>query len=758
MDNSNAESTEYVVGSTGLSVATLPTTLDTGYQVSFTCPACSKPRGARLDEDVSRFGPDERVVVITRGVCGAETEDGGACAAVVTVLDDDRSVWSYVHEDDGCIRHRATSAWSETDQVWSVAVPRCSVCGLPHTVSLTPEQRDDALVATFNGGESPLKVDTAGMEHKAADLLLRVPVRCVTGNGDGRTTDVRVWLRHGDGPYPDPGVLDRLDTDVDTRLWVVHERLESLARTDWADEAERRETALRKIREAEESRARLRDPFHGIDPDPLTVAPPEIPLEALPASMEAMVREVARAVSTPVEIPLVFALGVVAGATLGMYEAQVAAWDAGPSGFYAVALADPSERKTAALKHLERPLVDGINSLRADRQTWVKAVETEVEDLTEELRKLKRAKRKDPVREREVKKALRDMTVPMDTGWLVDDTTAEALGVTIAKTGERAIVLNAEATAFRTLAGAYSDKGGNYGLINKAFSRERHRDVRITREGVDLKGPVVTWAVAVQPGVMAGYGQGIAAESGFIPRFLMFLCESMVGQRCAGQSAVSGVVAAEWDRRVRALFDVSARKLTDWVERGKGAEFEVVEFSEEATELMHGFMDDLEERKRPGRDLWRVGPWLERHPERLARLAMDFTLYEDPSARTVEAAIVRQVLRLSEPLIQSGIQALALLMGSEGRSAMQAVLEAVQGLVRESERNECMTRDVHRRVQNQSWASGKGGAEAVREAMHGLAEMGWLIHVPPVDEAGRRGGDRRSEGWLVHPDLRSAEL
>lgn len=475
-------------------------------------------------------------------------------------------------------------------------------------------------------------------------------------------------------------------------------------------------------------------------PAPLTCEPSSVPVDGLPTVVRDMVRAVEASVQAPVEVPLGFALSAISAATRGCWDIDItSSWRGEPPSLYVVTLADSGERKSAGMRPLlhvlheaEKRLAIEVKAKNRDRSLRRKAAEARIKRVPED--------EDAALREAAVIHENRPRPVPE---LILSDTTTEALGMNMAHQGGAASLFITEATAFRTVAGAYSDKGkgGNVGLLNHSYDAERYTDKRVNRGGVTIPRPFLSWGAAVQPQVLTGYADGTTEGSGFLARFLLLLPKSRVGQRLMRTDAIPPTVQAAWDTALTALharaWDHYSAMTDDPDEFGQPL---TLHFDADAAEILLDYGQELEDRKGGDHELRDLGGWIEKHPARLARIAALFALLEDPYARSVTVAQVQAAMTLAAPFIEHATATLRILRNTGDSGPVHRVLD----VLRQAGQPSLTTREVYHRVKNQGWVN---GTEAVREVLHGLQDDGW------VRVETRSTGGRPSEAWRLHPQL-----
>ena len=141
---------------------------------------------------------------------------------------------------------------------------------------------------------------------------------------------------------------------------------------------------------------------------------------------------------------------------------------------------------------------------------------------------------------------------------IVDDATAEKLGIMLAQQGGRIASMSPEGGVFDLMAGQYSKNGiPQFDVYLKGHSGDELRTDRVSRESVHVKRPALTCAYAMQPQVI----KGLAAHSAFrgrglLARFLYAVPHSWIGRREIAPTPVSDGTREAYHQAVCALAEV----------------------------------------------------------------------------------------------------------------------------------------------------------------------------------------------------------
>lgn len=482
-------------------------------------------------------------------------------------------------------------------------------------------------------------------------------------------------------------------------------------------------------------------------PDDPTSEAEALPLSGLPILIQDVVREVSTQSQTSPEIALCAVLGVLSACTRGAWEVEVHdGWGAGPTLWWGCALANSGERKDAAFKPIRKPLDDAEEELRRIEHKKRDRAQMKHDALLAEAKEHKKAG--DYALAADALDQARRAAPRLEVRMLLDDATTEGLGVRM--TGQRgpAVILSTEATAFRSVAGGYSEKGANTGLLNKAYDCTDYTDARAGRDAVTIRRATLTWAVAVQPDVMGGFANQDTEGSGFLYRFTFFTPQRRRGHRISSEYTADPFVMGRWARAVRELHRIGWQRFAALTE-------DATQYGHPMTlkldligkQLVMAHDAELEPRKLPGGDLESLMGWIEKHPARIARIAALFALLDDPTTTFVEEEHVRAALSISEGLIEHAQAAMMLMRGAKGASDEQALLGVLRK-VETTPEGHVSTRDIFARARKQAWVR---DTEHIRDVLAGLQAIGWVRDVGSPPRSSR--GGRPSDMWALHPDL-----
>ena len=314
------------------------------------------------------------------------------------------------------------------------------------------------------------------------------------------------------------------------------------------------------------------------------------PLSSLTRVMQETVSEVADSLQVAPEMVACAALVVISIACLGT-SIRVFPDYIEPSQLYLLIAALPSERKSAVLSVLLRPLIEQARLIN-DFKTKEKS-ETD-------LKRTMLSKRFEKALSKGDEEAARSLQAELDALPEVrlaptpfTDVTPEALAKALSNNGGSGSIASAEGCLFNVLSGSYSPDP-NIDVLLQGYSGERLRIERVGRESITIERAMLAILVAVQPQVLARFlGNEVLLERGLCARFLYCLPRSNVGYRDARAARpVSADTSSRWARLIQRLAQLSY----------EGAPREL-RLDAMALELYYQWADEVERNIGPG------GPW-----------------------------------------------------------------------------------------------------------------------------------------------------
>lgn len=493
--------------------------------------------------------------------------------------------------------------------------------------------------------------------------------------------------------------------------------------------------------------------------EPLSIDRPTLapfPVHLLGPHLATVVNAVTEQVQVAPDIPAMIALPAISVAIGGRVQVRVRAGWSEAAALWTATVAGAGERKSAA----EAPFSDTLRGI--ERELQAKAV-PEIEDAEQEL-KIAQARLDDAekaaikakpdmraLRMDEAKLAKRELRemgpVPALPRLLFGDITPAAMPVKAAQQGGRMGVIHSEGTLIKQMGGLYNSGASDTGFALDAYDGKAMPVDRIGRDSIEMESAHLTIGLLVQPIILEQLGRKKDDEmlhNGFVQRFLYGFPASRLGyQDPRGSVPIPAEVMDDLRYRLGRLVHGL------W----KNSMVRAVTFTDEASEVMYLFQEEMQERLRRGGDLYPMASWASKLPGKLARIAALITLYEDPDATVVEADQLRAALAMAPYFITHARLCLDLMGANRDAKLMPArdVLEWLRRRKGDKQREPFTVRDAQRGVDGNSWGPDGVTSESVQDAIHVLVDKGWVVPLPAPERPEGQRGRAPSPRFAPHP-------
>lgn len=476
---------------------------------------------------------------------------------------------------------------------------------------------------------------------------------------------------------------------------------------------------------------------------------PPFPTEALGTSLAAWVRAQGASLNVSDDLLALSALGTISAALGGRVQVKVKdGWDAENVCLYCLGLADSSARKTPALDAASAPMRDRIGQLREDHRAEVEQVEQEIRITEKELAAVEndvsRGKAPKDDARAVLDKLLELKGQPGLPKAFVGDVTLEALGKVMGENGGRMALHESEAGFFKACAGLYGNGRADITLVLKAYSGTGHEIDRVGRGHSWMPRTALTLTLIIQPGVVEHMEKDNPEfkSSGFLNRFLYAL-PSPMPPGAFDTPDVPLDVSLDYARRIVRLVD------DVWTNEN----IRTLTLTAQARKVFAEFYNQTETDKTDGGALHDVAEWAGKLCGQIIRLAACLSLYDNAAASEIgEDAMIRSI-SLAPYLTAHARAAFGLMSrdGDGGRKLLRDILDRLPQLLADD--RTVTTRKIRESFKGRR-ASGSAGAvdaEAIKDAMDELEELGWVAEIPaPPRKPGQRG-QKPSPKYDVHP-------
>jgi hypothetical protein len=483
-------------------------------------------------------------------------------------------------------------------------------------------------------------------------------------------------------------------------------------------------------------------PYAPEGPQPLVreLAPGEAyPVHAL-GPLRTAVEAVQGVTQAPVAIPAQSALAVASLAVQGFADVETLGGTR-PTSLYALTIARSGERKSAcdaplmaSLRAYER---EQSKAFREDLRTWENTFQLWQDARDKIFSDAKKAKgERRMAAQADLEAHGQPPIAPVTPDRTVTEPTFEGLTKLFA-TGQPSL-------------GLFSDEGGQFlgGHAMNSDNRQKTlaalndlwqgNPIRRTRSGdghATLYGRRLAVHLMVQPGVARGFmADPMAADTGFLPRFLMCEPPSAIGTRMQANARRDEVALENFAVRLRDILESPLPMEPETRE----LQPRILSLYPEARALLVAFSDAIEAAQAPGGDLVHITGAASKAAEQAARIAGVLTLWRDLQAPGVEACDMTDAIDLAQfYLIEASRLASAALVSNEIDRA-----EALRKWLLETwPEPEVLVRDVVRLGPNPLRESPKA-----RAALGILEQHGWLVR---HDAGAVVRGAARKEAWRI---------
>lgn len=463
------------------------------------------------------------------------------------------------------------------------------------------------------------------------------------------------------------------------------------------------------------------------------------PVQAL-GPLRAAVEAVQGMVQTPMAIAAQSGLTVASLAVQGFADVETLAGPR-PTSLYALTIARSGERKSASFEPLMAALRtyerEQAKAQREEMDRWANAHALWKGARDKILSDAKSGKPDKRTAARADLEALGpEPAAPPSADRTVTEPTFEGLTKLFAH-GQPSLAL-------------FSDEGGQFlgGHAMNSDNRQKTlaafndlwqgNPIRRTRSGdghATLYGRRLAVHLMAQPGVARAFmADPMAADTGFLPRFLICEPPSAIGTRFAAYARRDDTALASFGARLRDILesplpmDPETREL----------EPRILPLAPEARALLVQFSDAIEAAQAPNGDLAHITGTASKAAEQAARIAGVLTLWRDLNAPQVQPAVMADAIELAQfYLSEASRLASAALVSVEIDRA-----EALRKWLLENwSEGEVMVRDVVRLGPNALRESPKA-----RAALLILEKHGWLVRLEPGAVV---RGAARAEAWAI---------
>jgi hypothetical protein len=468
-------------------------------------------------------------------------------------------------------------------------------------------------------------------------------------------------------------------------------------------------------------------------------------LKNIPPILGKLVKACSDTFQVPLDFVLPIACSVIATATRGKVKIEVRADWQEPLSLFTAPLLEPSNRKSAVIGFLTKPLREIEKSLRTEHKE-IERIKKAKRDtaLAQRVELLKKVK-KNPSSAIEAEISALDLTMEQNLEikqpcFLIDDTTPEALVEYLCEQGSLAYI-EGEGQLVDNLSRYSDSQTPNVEALNKSWSSE---PINVTRKGKSLifnDEPHLVICIGAQPSnVIPKLRDKQLTNCGFSARFWYSLGKSQVGKRAFNSPEISQEIKNSWAALIQQLYKQS----------NSGAE-QVLTIDEAGLEAIAELHDWLEPQLKSFNQ--ELKSWGGKLVGNCIRIAAIFTLSENPKAQEITVESIKQAAQLAPAMIEH-----ARFVFAPDKAELPAVkllnklltgFEGFKGVSPEGGKI-FTTNDLLQVVKDQSWIKYQANqARVLRAELYDLESLCWLKQYEV--QTSSKGG-RPSESWELHPE------
>ncbi len=385
---------------------------------------------------------------------------------------------------------------------------------------------------------------------------------------------------------------------------------------------------------------------------------PRFPTQVLPKALRSWVEAESHATQTPPDLAALMALAVCAvGIARRVVLEPRLGWRE-PVNLFVAVLLDPGNRKSAVFSDAMKPLRELEAEMIDIARPSVAREQSDRRQSEARLRKLEKtaAENGDAEARHEAGKLaaeLAEKTEPVLPRLLVDDATAEKLGIMLAEQGGRIASMSPEGGVFDLMAGLYSKSGiPQFGVYLMGHSGDDLITDRVSRKSVRVERPALTCAYAMQPAVIEGLAETTAFRGrGLLARFLYAAPQSWIGRREIAPTAVSAETQDAYRATVRRLAEVDG-------------EF-VLQLAADASVLLKDWETEIEAMLGDGGQLEIMRDWGAKLAGATLRLAAVLHCVEHGPVGRIDAVTMAAAVEISQYLIPHAEAVLNMMLAKE---------------------------------------------------------------------------------------------
>lgn len=292
--------------------------------------------------------------------------------------------------------------------------------------------------------------------------------------------------------------------------------------------------------------------FKPFEPFDRAVELPPFPVDSLPSTIAAYVREVSEFRQTPLEMAGSLVLPVLSACTQKRYEVRVRRGWREPLCLYTLVSALPSERKSGVYDDILSPVYRFQTDYNNTHAVEVAKNAAEYEMLENRITVIKKKGDMDELEALLQEKAEFKRIIPLRL--TIEDSTPEKLIDLTATTNNSMLLASPDSDLIDYVTSGRYENSAGMSVYLKGFTGERVELDRVTRGSQVVEKLLLSIALTVQPYVIASLFNDTKSKGrGLTARFIYAMCKSRIGERLSNPPEINPHTTQLYQRLIEKL-------------------------------------------------------------------------------------------------------------------------------------------------------------------------------------------------------------